>query len=389
MKNPPGSKILILGDGVSAKAAKELALSLGSEVSIVSGNDEIPKTDFDLAIASPGISSLHRWFGELQARNVGIVSEMQFGVEYLKERGYKIVAVTGSKGKSSVVKLLANALGAVPCGNFGLPVSAARSPSKWAVVEVSSFMMETTFLPPGTFECAVILNLQEDHLDRHRTVENYHALKRRLLSMAREKVDFPVDSSAVENIDEIIKGTYFDNSILKANAASAISVLRKCSVSEEKIAEAFRNFKPLPHRMQFVDEINGIQFINDSKSTSLKSLAAAVEMCSHSGIRLIAGGRPKGEKPEKYIFCLTKRVKKVYLIGESAELFSKAWSPHVECEICTTLEKAFETVLHDASPGEAVLLSPGAASYDQFENFERRGEIFASLIKTAKGKSNE
>jgi UDP-N-acetylmuramoylalanine--D-glutamate ligase len=362
---------------------------LGGEVFVVAGDDDLPKEKFDFAVASPGISLSHRWFEELRKSNVKIISEMQLGVEHLKRQNYKIIAVTGSKGKSSVVKLLAQALSAVPCGNYGLPVSAASSPSKCAVVEVSSFMMETTDLPSDTFECAAIVNLQEDHLDRHGTVEHYHALKRKLLSMAVKKVDVPVDFSTVGNLDAIVKGSYFDNEVLKSNAAIAISVLRECSVAEERIRGAFENFEPLPHRMQFIDEINGVKFLNDSKSTSLESLAAAVEMCKDSPVRLIAGGRPKGENPKNYIFCLTKHVKKVYLIGESAELFFKSWSRLVECQQCQTLEKAFKAVLHEASSGDVVLLSPGAASYDQFKNFEHRGDVFAGLVKIAKGKKYE
>ena len=294
-----------------------------------------------------------------------------------------MMAVTGSKGKSSVVKLVADALGGVPCGNYGTPVcevALAPNPPKWAIVEVSSFQMETTDLPPDAFVGAAILNLQEDHLDRHGSVESYHALKYRLLDFARVKLAcFSPDFSA------LFKGSYFDNEILRLNGSIAVSLMYLAGLDDDAIRRAFAAFKPLPHRMNVVLVRDGVTYIDDSKATSIAALAAGVTMAGHK-IRLIAGGLGKGDDVKIAIPPLRERVKKVYTIGRSAESLVSAWSGVVACEVCGTLENAVQAVMRDAEEGDCVLLSPGAASFDQFNSFGERGDIFADLVKKGKDK---
>lgn len=352
-----GRRVLVLGRGVSGKAAARLALGKGAEVEFSEG--------FDLVVASPGIR---------------VMSELEYACRALKDRGVKMLAVTGSKGKSSVVKLVADALNlagkkAVACGNYGLPaseVAAAEEVPQWAVVEVSSFMMETTNLPPGIFEAAALLNLQEDHLDRHGSVELYHALKKRLLGFAKKAV---VAAGA-----QVPAGTYFDNEVLRENGAAAVELMRAAGLDGERIERAFRLFRPLPHRMQEIARINGVRYIDDSKATSLCALQAAVKMAGPN-VRLIAGGLPKGDDPGNALLTLTERVKKVYLIGECAESFAAAWKEAVDCEICGEISVAVEKARAEAVDGDVVLLSPGAASFDQFKSFEERGDVFARLVK--------
>ncbi len=352
-------RALVLGNGLSGKAAVASLRARGYEVDVADG--------YDCVIASPGFS---------------VRSELQLGVEQLRARGVKLLAVTGSKGKSSVVKVVADALAraglkAMPCGNYGLPVSAVTA-CDWAVVEVSSFQLETTWLPPDAFVAAAVLNVQEDHLDRHGTVEAYHALKQRLLTMTEHAID---ERSVIEADAEIFVGSYFDNPILRLNGLMAVALMRAAGVSESVMRETFRLFEALPHRMQFVGLFRGVRCIDDSKATSLSALAAGVVMAGKGPVRLIAGGLPKGDDPKNVRELLTKRVKKVYLIGVAAEVFASAWSDAVTCEVCGTLDRAVASALRDAENGETLLLSPGAASYDQFKNFEERGNIFADLVK--------
>lgn len=377
-------RVLVLGRGGSGTAAEKLARSLGYETLSVAGESVLPPGDFVFAVASPGIPPSHEWFSQCAARSIPVTSELAFGCRELKRRGWRLFAVTGSKGKSSVVKLVAEAIAltgerAVACGNYGLPVSevALSHPQGAAVVEVSSFMMETTDLAEGFFEAAAIVNLQEDHLDRHGSVEAYHALKLKLLTMAKKSFSPPFVRPGAELVPP---GSYFSNDVLLCNAAAAIGLMREALVGDKLIAQAFARFEPLAHRMQKVCVIGDVTYIDDSKATSLDAMIAAVEM-SRAPVRLIAGGLPKGDDPAKALPALTKRVKKVYIIGRSAEVFSAAWSQALDCEISVTMEAAVEAVKRDAVAGETVLLSPGAASYDQFENFERRGEVFASLVK--------
>ena len=346
-------KALVLGKGRSGEASAALLRSCGYEVAFADG--------YDLVVASPGLPTK---------------SELQLGCEELKRRGWKLLAVTGSKGKSSVVKLVAEAVGGIPCGNYGRPVTdlIGEKPA-WAVVEVSSFQLETTTLAPDTFEAAAILNLQEDHLDRHGSVEVYHGLKRKLLSFA--KVNFVGDGKASEHL---WTGSYFDNEILAGNAAIAVELMRVAGLDDAKIAAAFKTFQPLPHRMNLVAELGGVRYVDDSKATSIAALIAGVKMAGPQ-VRLIAGGLPKGDDPETAVPTLTGRVQKVYLIGQSAEAFCAAWKGAVECEICGTLDKAVQRARCEAESGETVLLSPGTASFDQFESFGERGDVFADLVK--------
>ena len=453
-----GKTALVLGYGGSGKAAEALLCRTGFSVTVLDGEAVFPAGDFAVAVVSPGIALSHPWIAEAKRRGIPLKSELQLGCEELKRQGWQLLAVTGSKGKSSVVKLVADALGGVACGNYGRPVSDvaiggdARRETKdgttpWAVVEVSSFQLETTNLLPDTFEAAAILNLQEDHLDRHGSVEVYHALKRRLLGMTRRPV---VGAELGSADDALMAGSYFDNGVLRVNGRCAVALMRAAGLDDAAISKAFRDFEPLPHRMNTVAELGGVRYVDDSKATSLAALAAGVEMAfalhqssianrqlstvdgqspitSHqepetrnqepgtrnqkpetrnqkpgtrnqepetrnqepgtrnqTPILLIAGGLPKGDDPNSVISTLTKRVKKVYLIGQCAKVFAKAWKASVDCEICGTMERAVASAKREAEKGDVVLLSPGTASFDQFKSFGERGEVFAGLVKKGK-----
>ena len=357
-------RYLVLGRGKSGEAAAALLRERGDEVVFSEGWDGV--------IASPGIP---------------VKSELQLGCDALKRLGWKLLAVTGSKGKSSVVKVVSDALNlagikAVPCGNYGRPVSdlIGEEPG-WAVVEVSSFQLETTALANDTFEAAAVLNVQEEHLDRHGDMSVYFALKHRLEGMAKlfyGSVRESADTKA------LIAGSYFDNDILRENGAYAVALMRVAGLDDGEIRRGFESFKPLPHRFQTVAEIGGVRYVDDSKATSIAALVAGVAMCGASPVRLIAGGLPKGDDPKSALPILTNRAKKVYLIGKCAESFAAAWKPSIECEVCATMEKAVAAAKRDAVEGETVLLSPGAASFDQFSNFGERGDVFAALANKRK-----
>lgn len=384
----PHAACLVLGYGRSGKAAETLLKRQGYSVTVLDDkahNLTIPQARNvpAFAVVSPGIALTHPWIRECRARGIRLVSELQLGVEELRRRGVKMLAVTGSKGKSSVVKLVADALGGVPCGNYGVPVcevALAATAPRWAVVEVSSFQLETTELPPDAFEAAAILNLQEDHLDRHGSVEEYHALKRRLLDFAREAFE-----CAAPDASALMRGSYFDNDILRLNGSIAVALMRVAGLDDDALRRAFADFKPLPHRMNVVLVRDGVTYIDDSKATSIAALAAGVTMAGRN-IRLIAGGLGKGDDAKIALSPLRDRVKKVYTIGRSAESLVSAWSGAVPCQVCGTLESAVAEVLRDVEVGDCVLLSPGAASFDQFNSFGERGDIFADLVKKGKDK---
>ena len=368
-------RALVLGRGASGEAAAAELRRRGLDVEFAD--------DLALVVASPGVP---------------VKSELQLGCEELKRRGWRLLAVTGSKGKSSVVKVVADALSlagmkAMPCGNYGRPVCdlVGEEPG-WAVVEVSSFQLETTQLAGDTFEASAVLNVQEEHLDRHGDISVYGALKHRLASMSKVCFEGWEAKSSAElegcacfaGFGELTAGSYFDNDVLRSNGACAVALMRAAGLSDAQIRRSFESFEPLPHRFQLVAEIDGVRYVDDSKATSVAALVAGVSMCKGSSVRLIAGGLPKGDDPKNALPILTERGKKVYLMGQCAEVFCAAWSKAVDCKVCGTLERAVADAMRDAARGETVLLSPGAASFDQFSSFGERGEAFASLVKKGK-----
>ena len=392
------TQALVFGNGRSGKAAAELLRREGVEVRILDGAEAFPDCAAcnllpatTICITSPGIALDHPWQKAARAAGLTVISELQLGAERWRARGGRMLAVTGSKGKSSVVKLVASALKGVPCGNYGTPLcevvntqTGEGAALPWAVVEVSSFQLETTCLPEDAFEAAALLNLQEDHLDRHGHVSVYHALKRQLLAMTPRAIDasraaFAAACAPAADV-ALLAGSYFDNEILRVNGLCAVALLRAAGLDDASIRAAFTDFEPLPHRFQRIAVQGGVTWIDDSKATSLAALAAGVAMCADP-VRLIAGGLPKGDNPLSVIPRLRFGVKKVYLIGCCANQLLDAWRETVPCEVCETLDRAVESARRDAVSGESVLLSPGAASFDQFKSYGERGDVFATLVR--------
>jgi UDP-N-acetylmuramoylalanine--D-glutamate ligase len=289
----------------------------------------------------------------------------------------------------------------------------------WAVVEISSFQLEQveTFRP----DVAVLLNLQADHLDRHHTMEAYTRTKLRLFArqghgdiallpagQAALAATLPGGVSAqtfgagagdwcytpgriagpsgAARIEVALTGTWYDNPVLGEAAAALAGALHACGLDPAQIEAGFTAFRPLPHRMQRVGRHRGVVYIDDSKATSLSALGAALRM-TREPIRLIAGGRLKETDLESIKELLTKRVKKVYLIGESTRPLLEAWNPVVPCTACGDLDHAVAMAAGEAEPGDAVILSPGCASFDQFEGYRQRGECFTRLVQALSGAS--
>jgi UDP-N-acetylmuramoylalanine--D-glutamate ligase len=403
-------KVLILGAGRSGRAAEALLRSEGAEILVLDEADcdfssfKLQVSGFKppVAVISPGFSVDHPWVKDLAARGIPLLSELELG---WSRRHCPVIAVTGSNGKSTVVKWIADALTqagktAVPCGNYGLPVSAAvmlPEVPDWLVVEVSSFQLETVkeFHP----HIGVLLNVLPNHLDRHGDLETYRALKMRLFENMTEEntaiVPFCVDlrpfavkkTFGVEKdasyrfvdgkVGEVdLSGTYFDNEVLGAAAASVVAVGEACGISTTVLESSAKKFEPLPHRMQTVAEIDGIRFVDDSKATNLAAMCAALRM-SRGRVHLIAGGRAKENDFSFAKDLLAQRVSRLYLIGEASTAMQSAWEKTVECIPCQTLERAVAVAWGNAGPGDTVLLSPACTSFDQFGSFAERGEAFA------------
>ncbi len=379
---------------------------------------DVPGPPCDLCIASPGFALDHPWLRACHERNIPVMGELELGYLFWP---HPILAVTGSKGKSSIVKLCADTLSAagiraLPAGNYGYPLSELtlwRDPPAWAIVEVSSFQLETVFeFRP---RIGILLNLLPDHLDRHGSMEQYASVKMKLFArqQAGDHAMVPAESNIVRSLPSGVtpltfgtaveadwryrsgmitgklgatrhqidlRDTEFDNSVLGPAAAAAAAALAAIGLADADIARGLRAFRPLPHRMSLVAEHHGIRFIDDSKGTSLAALGAALRM-TRGPVRLIAGGRLKEQNLDSVKELLTNRVQKGYLIGESARKLHAAWHDCVACEVCGDLATAVKSAAGEADAGEAILLSPGCASFDQFKNFEERGKRFAEAVR--------
>ncbi len=393
----------------SRKAAAALAAD-GCAVALGAGAP--PAGAYDVAVASPGLPAAGPLLSELRRRGIPLVSELELGWSRFRGRA---IAVTGSNGKSSVVKALAECLEAagrraVPCGNYGLPVCQAvadASDAEWLVIEASSFQLETCaeFRP----DIGVLMNVLPNHLDRHGTLESYARIKARMFARqragdlalvppewrerfqawaggggrwatfgAQADLDFfhaPGRLAARGGAAIDIAGSYFDNEVLGPNAAALFGAALAAGAPAETVAAALRAFRPLPHRAEPVGEVAGVRYVNDSKATNLSALVASLRMQDRP-VWLIAGGRPKEADFSAARPALRERVRGAFLIGEAAAAMAAAWSGTVPCEICGTLERAVAAARRAARPGEAVLLAPACTSYDQFRAYPERGEAF-------------
>lgn len=371
----------------------------------------------DFCVVSPGIPGSSPWMKQVLELQIPILSELELGARHVM---CPMLAITGSKGKSTLAKLchdtlkLAGQRVAIG-GNFGTPLCELAPHSDqldWLVVEVSSFQLEhvDTFSPM----VGVLLNLQPDHLDRHETLDAYAATKARLFSRmeadgtailhepdaglirhaptsqarvvtfgSQKPAAFRFENHHLIDPDNHpvvdVSGTYFDNPMLGKTAAAALAAIRACQISDVHLEIAARTFVPLPHRMSRVAEIKGVTYINDSKATSLSALAAGVEMCGKP-VHLLAGGLLKETDLQRPKQVLAMHVRAVYVFGKFALVLKEAWQDVVRCEFCNTLEEATRKAAATADVGECVLLSPGCASYDQFKNFEDRGTQFIRIV---------
>jgi UDP-N-acetylmuramoylalanine--D-glutamate ligase len=370
-----------------------------------------------LAVASPGVPADGPWIRACRARGVPVISEIELG--WLCRGRAKVLAVTGSNGKSTLVKLCAEALEraglkAVPVGNYGRPVCDAVLEREWdwLVIEVSTFQLETveSFRP----DIGVLLNIFPNHLDRHGTLEAYAGLKGRLFARMEAGDTALVQEAALaalparafgggrlrlfgdgpacayrpepgrvrlpEGAFVSILGTPFDNPVLGEAAAAAAGALEAAGLPSAALEAAAAGFVMLPHRMQAVRVAGGVTFVNDSKATNLTALGAALKMTPFP-VRLIAGGLLKEADAGGVKDLLVKKCVKVYGIGKTAPFLEKAWGGSVPFEDCRDLERAVRTAWLEAKEGDTVLLSPGCASFDQFRNFEERGARFICVVQ--------
>jgi UDP-N-acetylmuramoylalanine--D-glutamate ligase len=366
----------------------------GVEV-VLGADDPALLKGVDLLVKSPGVPAEARLAAVARERGLTIWSEVELGARLLAN---PILGVTGTNGKTTTSELLgevfrAAGMGVAVAGNVGRPLTGldgALPEDSWVVCELSSFQLEDIEeLRP---RIAVLLNLTPDHLDRHASFEDYRDAKLRIFENQLEE-DFAVVPRGFEEIPGRGRRVEFDlHDALPAeplvpgehnreNAAAATAAARAAGISDDAIARALQSFEGVQHRLELIREIDGVRFVNDSKATNPEAAERALSAYP-PGVRLILGGSRKGSAYERLARAAAERgVAKAYLIGESADDIAEALAAAgVRFAASRTLEQAIADAYGDAERGEVILLSPACASYDQFRDFEERGERFRELV---------
>jgi UDP-N-acetylmuramoylalanine--D-glutamate ligase len=369
--------------------------------------DTADLSQFDSLVVTPGLP-LNRHPIAQRARDAGV--EMIGDIElFARARPelppHKVVGITGTNGKSTTTALVHHILktAGVPTemgGNIGLPILAQDPLPEGGVyvLELSSYQIDLT----QSLDCdvAVLLNITPDHLDRYESFEAYAASKLRLFqvqSAGQLAISYQLLAPAfflnrprfTELEDFFQLHDFFreedqgDWPALKGphnleNAAAAIGTCLALGVREAAIDEGLRTYPGLPHRMERIREKDGVLFVNDSKATNPTATAPA--LASFERIRWICGGLAKTDSLDE---CAPEfgHVRKAYTIGEASELFASLLSPHMAVAECETLERAVGEAAAEAEAGDTVLLSPACASFDQFRDFEDRGDQFRKLVE--------
>jgi UDP-N-acetylmuramoylalanine--D-glutamate ligase len=368
----------------------------GVEV-LLGAADPAPLDAVDLLVKSPGIPSDAALVAAARDRGVRVWSEVELGGRLIPNA---VVGVTGTNGKTTTSELLGAMFRAAGrsvevAGNVGRPLTALDGrlmEDAWIVCELSSFQLEDIdeFRP----RVAVLLNIAPDHLDRHGTFEAYREAKLRVFEnqtledvavVPRDFAPVPGRARRVEfrADDELPADPLIPGAHNRENAAAATAAARAAGIGDEAIAEALRTFRGVPHRLELVRELAGVRFLNDSKATNPDAAERALASYAPGTIRVILGGSRKGSS----YAALARRARetgvlRAYLIGEAApEVANALHEAGVDFTDCGDLETAVARASADAGPGQIVLLSPACASFDQFRDFEDRGERFRALVE--------
>jgi len=335
----------------------------------------------DVVVKSPGVPAESPVAAAARERGTPIWSEIELGWRLLP--GNPVVGVTGTKGKTTTVRLLgamfaAAGIDAVLAGNEHVPLSEVAltvGAGTWIVCELSSFQLE--HVETLACEIALLLNLEPDHLDRHGTFEEYRAAKLRIFERAKIAIA-PGDFSAEDPLpaEPVMPGAHN-----RANAAAATAVARAAGIPDEAIAEALRTFAGVPHRLELVRELRGVRYVNDSKATNTTAARRAVASYD-APLHLILGGYIKGEDFGPFAAALPDNVRSIHLIGAATDQLAAALDAAGRTYARDgDLAHAIEHATADAQPGDIVLLSPATSSFDQFRNFEERGDTFRRLVE--------
>ena len=438
-----GSRVVVAGAARSGLAAAELLTRRGAHVTVSEIRTDIEQADTlraagialelgghcaetfnaaELIVMSPGVSPRQPVVADARQRGIPVISEIELAARWLKGR---IVAVTGTKGKSTTTVLagrMFNAVGqrAIIGGNIGTALSSQvedSTPDAIHVVEVSSFQLELieTFRP----WIAVCLNVSSDHLDRHVSFEQYVEAKARIfanqtpddamvinaddpvvLEIARAgcarplrfALDTPLSDGVQLTADAIVwRSSEGEKHLVPLSAvrvpcrhllsdiAAAAAVGSIAGIDSEGMTRAVRSFAGLEHTLEFVREVNGVCYVNDSKATNIAASRAAIE-CFGQGMVVILGGRFKGGQFEDLREALVERGASVVSIGEASSEIHRVLDPVIDVQDAVTMSAAVTLASRLAGSGTTVLLAPACASLDMFPDYAARGAAFKKAV---------
>jgi UDP-N-acetylmuramoylalanine--D-glutamate ligase len=448
-----GKKVLVVGLGKSGLAAALFLRHRGAQVTVsdvrsaealakdipalleegimveAGGHGLLTFRRQDLIVVSPGVPLNTPELAQVRSFGLPVIGELELAARFIKGR---ILAITGSNGKTTTTALLGDILQAadIPTlvgGNIGVPVIGLVDESTdetWSVLEVSSFQLESTQLFHPSI--AVILNITPDHLDRHGSFENYALAKERIFAAQGEhdcvvlnadnaraaqaatrskakvywfSVEHSVPQGAwlqeghlvyrpapdvPQEVVMLLSGIPLKGAHNVENVLAAVCAARLAGASPNAIRRAIESFQAVEHRLEFVARVNGVEYYNDSKATNVDATAKAIAAFD-SGIHLILGGKDKGSDYNLLAPLLRARVRAVYTIGAAAAKIESQLRGVISIHSCQTLDAAVSAAASAAHPGDVVLLAPACSSYDQFEDYEHRGRVFKELVGERRG----
>lgn len=412
------TKKLLIGLGLSGRAAARFFLDRGEPVvgydrrlelatdpavlplirdglKFVFDEAAVDFAEMDQIILSPGVELSHALVKKGLERGIEVIGEIELALRHAS--GRPMIGITGTNGKTTTTLLIAHVLNetgrkAAALGNVGLPLISAIHEEGIAVIELSSYQIET--IKQVKLDGGVILNISPDHLDRYKTMQNYAAAKFQIQELIKPGGLFVLEEKAAKDYPFLIRRevTRYKSdfaSHLSAmgwksheieNIRAAFLLTERLGVNEESFLQALKTFKKPPHRIEFVKEVRGVRFWNDSKGTNLDATLRAVE--NMPGMtHLIAGGVDKGFPYTGWIAPFKGRVKTVHVIGEAADGIADTLSEHFCCIKAKSFLESVQGAFNLAQAGEDVLLSPGCASFDMFRDYADRGDQFKFLVE--------
>jgi UDP-N-acetylmuramoylalanine--D-glutamate ligase len=413
-----GKRFVVLGLARSGLATVNALVASGAEVvawdikaeerakvaedALLADPLEIDLAGFDGVVVSPGVPiNRHPIADRAHQAKVPLIGDIElFSQARANLPQHKVVGITGTNGKSTTTALIHHVLATagIPTlmgGNIGLPILAQEPLPQGGVyvLELSSYQIDLTF----SLDCdvAVLLNITPDHLDRYDGFADYAAAKERLFTlqhvdkvaviatednptrMIASRINHRLIRVSSKNVGDQSTWPSLQGPHNAQNVAAARAVAKTLGIDDTVVEEALRTYPGLPHRMERIREVNGVLYVNDSKATNPTSTAPA--LAAYPAVHWILGGQAKTDELDACIPYFD-HVRAAYTIGEAAGMFATLLEDSMAVAVCGALDEAVKRASEAAVPGETVLLSPACASFDQFRDYEARGDAFRAAV---------